>query len=973
MSYFRRLAAQLVDFPEQRTINYKAMKRLSVDNTSFSDKIIYHAYNKKTKEGVLVLTNDILEINNVFQNNRFLLSIDIPSSVTHINAEAFMGCINLHTVNFNNSIETINESTFKNCKRLKNINTDKILNSFGNYAFENCKSLTNIILSENVISLGNSCFRGCSSLNSIVLPNNITEIPEYCFFDCEALTFIDIPEGVTTLNANAFNNVINANIPTTLSNIITERSSFDGDDEVSSWHFNDLYIKDIDAYFNIIWSYVGIGRCKNLYVNNELLTEYTFPDTISEIKNGLLIGCQCIEKINFPNNNFIIGKCAFASCKKLSSINNFNNCTSVGDGVFSYCDLTNIDVSNLTEIPFNFICGNSNITRIEIPNTVNLEYATGAFENCINLQEVILPNNLTSIPAYGFYNCKSLQEISIPESVTIIKDGAFNGCENLININLPVSVTTINAYAFKNCKSLININIDNVIKLEADAFKNCENLQSITLNNSISTLYSGTFYGCKNLKNINTENIVAFAYESLDYCESLETITISKECTSIYSPNNKKGVFIGCNSLNIIVDEENANFSIVDDFLCNKEGTIILGCAKPITECNIPNNITDIEDNAFQDRNFVSIRFGDNISKVGPNLCKNCKNLVNIDFNNVGLVREYAFEGCTSLEEVTFSKKVTLYHNGGKDASVFKDCINLKRVNYSSEQTKLFLDIFEGCTSYTDLYVPNNITEFDGSIKNSNIKNVHIESLDHWYDIKKNSFYIEELVFRNPLYYAENLYVNNELVTDVIINKNATEPFLGYKKLNSIRITDNYYVTGLAFTHNPSIIIENQSEGVGMIFDEQNLLWYGTQVSYGSVRGGLASGNTIIGNILDLEHSLGDGYRNVSQFSFLNNNTIEYVVLEKANILNYAFFGSTKIKVFYIKEDPRNNGYGSVNNLRLNTNSFGGILSDYKIAIKDNLYDYWYDILTSINIPNIEDRVITETEWDYYNEIQQNN
>ena len=966
MSNFRRLAAQLIDFPETQTINYKAMKKLSVDDNTFSDKIIYHTFSRKTKEGTIVLKNDILKINNnVFINNRFLLNIDIPTSVTEIGSGAFEGCVNLHTVNIKNTISTINGSAFKNCTSLKHINIDNVLDSVGISAFENCKSLTDIVFSESVTFIGNSCFKNCINLNNVVLPKNITELPEYCFYDCESLEFIDIPEGVTILNKYAFNKVdgINANIPNTLNKIIINDISYSAYNEIEYWYFNDLYIKNIDSYFNISWAYsgnsakaIGIGKCKNLYVNDELLTKYTFPDTVSEIKDCLFIGCQCIEEITFPNNSFIINSGAFSNCKNLSILNNFDKCTYAYSGVFCHCNLNTIDLSNLTEIHEGFIAGNKNITTITIPDTITtIPYY--AFYKCTNLQNIVLHNNITKIENYAFKECINLQEISLPKNITDIQDYTFYNCKSLKEIYIPEGVTKIGEWAF---------------------------------------------YGCKNLKTINTENIVLIGREAFNYCESLETLNISKYCIIVYSyiEYSEASPFVGCNNLNITLDEENPNFSIVDGFLYTKDGSEILCCTEPMEECIIPNNITNIRNGAFQNRNISSIKFGDNIKKIPHSLCKNCENLTNIDFNNVTTISTSSFEGCTSLvnvnfnnvsditenafanctslEEVTFLKNVYIHKNGAagyRHINVFKDCVNLKYVNFSNEQTTLYLDIFDNCTSFTDLYISEYVESIRGSIKNSNIKNIHIKSLDNWLNINKNTSYpvVKNEGFNNPLVYAENLYVNGELVTDVVMDRNDIyESFLGYKKLNSITIKNNYYVTGLALPNNPNIIIENPSEGIGMIFDENNLLWYGDSVRYGSTNGGLSSGNTIIGNIVDFRNSLGYGNRYISSYSFLNNNTVEYVYLGRARITSHAFFGSTKIKAFFIEDNPKTTGYGSVNHLRLDDECFGEIKSDYKIAIKDDLYDYWYDILESVNILNIEDRVITQTEWDYFQELESN-
>jgi hypothetical protein len=74
--------------------------------------------------------------------------------------------------------------------------------------------------------------------------------------------------------------------------------------------------------------------------------------------------------------------------------------------------------------------------------------------NCDLLEEIILPQNITSIGKQAFYMCSSISEINIGNSLESIGELAFAGCNNLKKIQIPVSVTTINGYAFRNCVSL---------------------------------------------------------------------------------------------------------------------------------------------------------------------------------------------------------------------------------------------------------------------------------------------------------------------------------------------------------------------------------------------------------------------------------------------------------------------------------------------------------------------------------------
>ena len=51
-----------------------------------------------------------------------------------------------------------------------------------------------------------------------------------------------------------------------------------------------------------------------------------------------------------------------------------------------------------------------------------------AFEDCANLQYVLLPDTIQSIGQFAFFKCESLISVSLPESLTSIEHSAFKDC-----------------------------------------------------------------------------------------------------------------------------------------------------------------------------------------------------------------------------------------------------------------------------------------------------------------------------------------------------------------------------------------------------------------------------------------------------------------------------------------------------------------------------------------------------------------
>ena len=169
--------------------------------------------------------------------------------------------------------------------------------------------------------------------------------------------------------------------------------------------------------------------------------------------------------------------------------------------------------------------GDFNCTEYKIRDGVRV-VCDGAFVLCESLQQIAIPNSVTSIGDSVFVSCESLQQITIPDGITSIGDGAFSGCTNLEviclsplfvvkdnilytkgmkkviscwssqkKIDLPDCVTSIGNEAFLWCDSLLHITIPNSVKSIGDlAFWNCKSLQQITIPNSVTSIGYFVFF-----------------------------------------------------------------------------------------------------------------------------------------------------------------------------------------------------------------------------------------------------------------------------------------------------------------------------------------------------------------------------------------------------------------------------------------------------------------------------------------------
>lgn len=160
---------------------------------------------------------------------------------------------------------------------------------------------------------------------------------------------------------------------------------------------------------------------------------------------------------------------------------------------------------------------NNNIIRkVDIKSKITI-LPVYAFQNCSNLETVILPDTLNHIAGSCFLD-SSLAYITIPESVEIINLNAFKGCSRLSTVNIK-GTTDIRGSAFADCSNLMNINMPLTTTIHYTAFNNCENLQHINniqvisippkkmypfINSSLSNFIIQNFSGTKNVGFFNT-------------------------------------------------------------------------------------------------------------------------------------------------------------------------------------------------------------------------------------------------------------------------------------------------------------------------------------------------------------------------------------------------------------------------------------------------------------------------------------
>lgn len=346
-------------------------------------------------------------------------------------------------------------------------------------------------------------------------------------------------------------------------------------------------------------------------------------------------------------------------------------------------------------------------------------------------------------------------ELEIPavnydaKPVTGISSQAFYGCSNLKSIIIPQSVVNIGSYALSNCPELESIIVDPKNPVYHSS-GNC----LIKTDNKILVA------GCKASIIPNDGSVSIIGGNAFYGCSGLSDITIPDKVTTIYY-----SAFYNCTGL---------------------------------TNVNIPNSVLYIDAMAFVGcSSLVSVTIPLEIKGIGNSAFYGCSSLATVNWNakNCAVVGEKAypiFNGCDALTTIYIGKEVVAIPE-----NVFVGCDNIAIVNWYAtaclEAGSFEYPVFSGCDRLTTLNVGKDVSVFPTNVlKNcANFNAVKINDIEQWCAI---NFY------GNPLNEAHNLYLNDELVEELVIPNGVTAissyAFLGCSSITKITIPNSVVEIG---------------------------------------------------------------------------------------------------------------------------------------------------------------------------------
>ncbi len=601
--------------------------------------------------------------------------------VTSIGFSAFEGCSSITSITIPASINSIYGDAFYDCASLQKVYITDLeawlaidvwisgTNGiplcctnpccYGAELYLNGEKITELVIPESVTRIRREAFSGCSSITGVVIHSGVTSIERFAFAGCISLESITVAADNPVYHSDG--NCIIETATKTLA-VGCGASVIPSDGSVETI--------DAGAFF----------RCPSL-------TKTTIPGSITAIETWAFCWCDALKSVVIGNGVTAIGGSAFAYCGSLESVTIPVSLKSISDGAFCGCNsLAEVNISDLSA-------------------WLDISFENYDFEDA----------NPCCNGAALYLNGELLEDLVIPDGVTSIGNNAFAGCSSIKSVVIPDSVTDIRSDAFIGCSSLKSVVIgDGVVSIDMGIFSYCSSLESVSIGKGVASIDSGAFYDCPKLDSISVDENNP-VYRSAGNC-LIETAT--------------KTLVLGGGTC--VIPTDGSVTSIGDDAFSSR---------KSLTSITIPEGVTRIGNDAFWGcSSLTSAVIPNSIMSMGSGVFWNC---VLLEYNTYGngkylgnsehpylvlcdvidysaktftfsadakIIYESVFSGCESLESVSIPNTVV-----DIGAWAFSDCSSLTSISIPEGITDIYSGVFRGCTSLGVITVPNSIKNISPS------------------------------------------------------------------------------------------------------------------------------------------------------------------------------------------------------------------------------------------------------------------
>lgn len=393
-----------------------------------------------------------------------LKEINIPNSVINIEKGAFNDCIAATNINIGENVVSIGDEAFVHCKSVKSVILPNSLKKMGTGLFKQCYDLKEIVLPEGIVEIPAAMFAQClnieyfvvpdtvkkintsafaaTSLKEIVLPEGLTWLGSDVFHNCKSLAEINLPASLEFIGGGTFANCVLLTDVTIPASVRTIGSAFTGciNLEIITFLGGDISfvgsgfencpkLQRVNVSSKSDWVSMSFSSTVStpfvngakLYINDEFITHFEFPEGTKVINNCLFLDYQWLESLIIPEGVEEIGFNAFANCENLTELTLPSSLSNIKSSAFGGCSKLKTvylpSIEWLIESHQHYSCFLENVEDL--------------YFNGVKTTEIIIPEGTETIASFAFYKCTAITSVYIPKSLRYLSTDSFSYCGDL--------------------------------------------------------------------------------------------------------------------------------------------------------------------------------------------------------------------------------------------------------------------------------------------------------------------------------------------------------------------------------------------------------------------------------------------------------------------------------------------------------------------------------------------------------------
>ena len=293
---------------------------------------------------------------------------------------------------------------------------------------------------------------------------------------------------------------------------------------------------------------------------------------------------------------------------------------------------------------------------------------------------IYLPDSLTA-ENFSCQGASNLCEIRLPAGMHTLRDGMFDGCTWLETLNMPQGVTEIGKRTFGGCKSL-DVELPPQLERIGDKAFYRSGIKNAILPDTVRSIGSGAFEQTRSMVSATLPTTITAVPERMFYASYVERVSLPVGLQSI-----GKAAFFNCMHLTDLQLPEG---------LITIEDSAFSGCTV-LKELTLPGSLKHVGEKVFGGSNIEIVHVEEGITELAPVMFADCP-LTQVDLpNTLTTIQDAAFYNCTKLKEITLPNSVTQLGEG-----VFQGCSSLSQVRLSENLKTLPTSTFDGCKALTE-------------------------------------------------------------------------------------------------------------------------------------------------------------------------------------------------------------------------------------------------------------------------------